>query len=230
MQPLPKVDQVSVAIEGSPERFSVRRIICVGRNYADHAKEMGSSGREPPFFFFKPTDSIFNVGHGVTRDWPYPSLTQDLHYEVELVVAIGRSGHDVPVASAAELIWGYAVGLDMTRRDLQAMMKKESKPWCIGKGLDHGAIIGPLTPIESCGEIRSGVIRLDVNDATRQSGDIADMIWNVNEIIAHVSRAWELRPGDLIYTGTPAGVGPVQRGDVMTAQAAGLGRFSVRIT
>jgi fumarylpyruvate hydrolase len=229
MQQLPKVDLVSVAIEGSSERFPVRRVICVGRNYADHAKEMGSSGREPPFFFFKPADTIFNVGHGVTREWPYPTLTHDLHHEVEMVVAIGKTGRDIPEGSAVDHIWGYAVGLDMTRRDLQAAMKKESKPWCIGKGFDHGAIIGPLVPIESCGEIRSGGIQLSVNGNVRQSGDISDMIWNANEIIAHLSRAWELRPGDLIYTGTPAGVGAVQRGDVMTAQADALGSFSVRI-
>ncbi|MFN4884109.1 MAG: fumarylacetoacetate hydrolase family protein, partial [Burkholderiales bacterium] len=142
MQSLPAVEQPSVAISGSSARFPVRRVYCVGRNYADHAKEMGASGREPPFFFFKPSDALFNVAAGTTQEWPYPSMTQDLHHEVELVVAVGRGGKNIAVSDAAKHIWGYAVGLDMTRRDLQAAMKKEAKPWCIGKGFDHGAPIG----------------------------------------------------------------------------------------
>ncbi|MBU3724218.1 MAG: fumarylacetoacetate hydrolase family protein [Burkholderiaceae bacterium] len=229
MQALPRVEPVSIAIAGSPQRFAVHRVYCVGRNYADHAKEMGASGREPPFFFFKPSDTLFSVADGATAEWPYPSLTQDLHHEVELVVAIGRGGRDIPVERAHEHIWGYAVGLDMTRRDLQSAMKKESKPWCIGKGFDFGAPIGPLVPIETSGELTSGAITLKVNDVVRQQGDLSDLIWSINEVIAHVSKAWELKPGDLIFTGTPAGVGAVGRGDVLVAEAAKLGGFSLKV-
>lgn len=229
MQALPKVEVSTVAISGSTERFPVRRVYCVGRNYADHAKEMGHSGREPPFFFLKPADALFNVADGQSRDWPYPSLTNDLHHEVELVVAIGKGGKNIPVEKAAHHIWGYAIGLDMTRRDLQAAMKKESKPWCIGKGFDHGAPIGPLFPIEKTGEITSGPITLKVNGEIRQTGDMSDLIWNINEVIAHISNAWELQPGDLIYTGTPAGVAAVKPGDVLTATADRVGSFSIKI-
>lgn len=229
MQALPKVEQPAVAIKGSSEKFPVRRVFCVGRNYADHAKEMGASGREPPFFFFKPAHALFNVADGATAQWPYPSLTQDLHHEVELVVAIGKDGKNIPVENASSHIWGYALGLDMTRRDLQAAMKKESKPWCIGKGFDHGAPIGPLVPIESTGELKSGPISLHVNGAQKQHGDMSDLIWSINEVIAHISNAWELKAGDLIFTGTPAGVGPVQRGDTMTVSADRVGSFSLKV-
>ncbi len=229
MQGLPKLDPVTVAIQGSSDRFPVRRVYCVGRNYADHAKEMGASGREPPFFFFKPADALFNVPADTTLDWPYPSLTDDLHHEVELVVAIGRGGKDIQADQALPHIWGYAIGLDMTRRDLQAAMKKEAKPWCIGKGFDHGAPIGPITPIETTGEITSGSISLKVNGELRQQGDMSDLIWNIREVIAHISKAWELKAGDLIFTGTPAGVGPVKRGDTMTVQADRVGAFSIRV-
>ncbi len=229
MQALPVVQQPTLAIAGSSARFPVRRVYCVGRNYADHAKEMGSSGREPPFFFFKPADALFQVADGATADWPYPTLTSDLHHEVELVVAIGKGGKNIAPEQAVQHIWGYAIGLDMTRRDLQAQMKKEAKPWCIGKGFDHGAPVGPLLPMEITGEIRSGLIQLQVNGEVRQTGDISDMIWNTSEVISHISKAWELQPGDLIYTGTPAGVGPVKAGDVLTAQAVNVGSFSIRI-
>jgi fumarylpyruvate hydrolase len=229
MQALPQVVVPTVAIAGSSERFPVHRIYCVGRNYADHAKEMGSSGREPPFFFFKPADAVFNVATATTQDWPYPSLTNDLHHEVELVVAIAKGGKNISVNQARQHIWGYAIGLDMTRRDIQAAMKKEGKPWCIAKGFDHGAPIGPLTPIESTGEITSGPISLKVNGEVRQTGDISDMIWNISEVIAHISNAWELKAGDLIYTGTPAGVAAVKRGDVLTAEATQVGAFSIRV-
>lgn len=229
MQALPKIEPVTVAIQGSNDRFPVRRVYCVGRNYADHAKEMGASGREPPFFFFKPADALFNVSADTTLDWPYPSLTNDLHHEVELVVAIGRGGKDIQADQALQHIWGYAIGLDMTRRDLQAAMKKEAKPWCIGKGFDHGAPIGPITPIETTGEITNGSISLKVNGELRQQGDMSDLIWNIREVIAHISKAWELKAGDLIFTGTPAGVGPVKRGDTMTAEADRVGAFSIRV-
>ncbi len=229
MQALPRVVQPAVAIKGVTEKFPVRRVFCVGRNYADHAKEMGASGREPPFFFLKPADTLFTVADGATADWPYPSLTQDLHHEVELVVAIGKDGKNIAVENAAQHIWGYAVGLDMTRRDLQAAMKKESKPWCIGKGFDHGAPIGPLVPIETTGELTAGPISLRVNGELKQQGDLSDLIWSINEVIAHISKAWELKAGDLIFTGTPAGVGAVNRGDTLMASADRVGSFSLKV-
>lgn len=229
MQGIPAFEIPSIAIAGVSQRFPVRRVFCVGRNYADHAKEMGSSGREPPFFFLKPADAIFAVDAKQTRDWPYPSLTSDLHHEVELVAAIGKGGRNIVASDAKSHIWGYAAGLDMTRRDLQAAMKKESKPWCIGKAFEHAAPIGPLTPMQTSGEIASGAITLHVNGELRQSGDISDMIWNVSEVIAHISNAWELKAGDVIFTGTPAGVGAVGRGDVLRAHVAGLEPLSIRI-
>ncbi len=229
MQKIPSVLPVSLPIVGSSERFPVRRVYCVGRNYADHAKEMGHSGREPPFFFLKPADALFPILPGEHRKWPYPSVTQDLHHEVELVVAIGKGGKDIPPERASDHIWGYAIGLDMTRRDLQAAMKKESKPWCIAKGFDHSAPIGPLVPVETTGLLNAGEIQLVINGQTRQSGDLQDLIWNIPEVIAHLSKAWELQPGDLIFTGTPAGVGPVLPGDQLTASAHGVGSISLSV-
>lgn len=229
MQTIPSVEQVSLPILGQTTRFPVRRVYCVGRNYADHAKEMGHSGREPPFFFLKPADALFSIPEGETRQWPYPSLTKDLHHEVELVVAIGKGGKDISPEQASSHIWGYAIGLDMTRRDLQSVMKKESKPWCIAKGFDHSAPIGPLVPVETTGILNAGPIQLEVNGAIRQSGDLQELIWNIPEVISHLSMAWELKPGDLIFTGTPSGVGPVMPGDRMTASAQGVGSMSLTV-
>ncbi len=229
MQIVPSVEPVSLPIVGSNARFPVRRVYCVGRNYADHAKEMGHSGREPPFFFLKPADALFPILPGEHRQWPYPSLTQDLHHEVELVVAIGTGGKDIAPEQASAHIWGYAIGLDMTRRDLQSVMKKESKPWCIGKGFDHSAPIGPLVPVETTGLLNAGAIQLVVNGQTRQSGDLQDLIWNIPEVISHISKAWELKPGDLIFTGTPSGVGPVVPGDQMTASADRVGSITLTV-
>ena len=209
--------------------FPVHRIYCVGRNYAEHAQEMGFTGREPPFFFLKPADAIVPVADGATGEIPYPPLTSDFHHEVELVVAIGQGGRDIPVAEAARHIWGYAVGLDMTRRDRQGEMKKQGRPWCIGKAFDASAPIGPLHPISATGELTRGAIELSVNGTLRQKGDLADLIWNVAETIATLSQAWTLAPGDLIYTGTPAGVGAVVAGDLMEARIAGLGALRVAV-
>ncbi|CAD5372816.1 Fumarylacetoacetase [Rubrivivax sp. A210] len=220
---------VSVPVAGGGGEFPVHRIYCVGRNYAEHAVEMGFSGREPPFFFMKPADAVVSVADGETGTIAYPSLTADLHHEIELVVAIGRGGSDIAVADAASHIWGYAVGLDMTRRDLQAQAKKQGRPWCIAKGYDQSAPIGPIRPIAQTGELASGEISLAVNGQPRQRGDLKDLIWNVSETIAAISAAWKLQPGDLIYTGTPAGVGAVQRGDVMLGAIAGLGTLSVAV-
>lgn len=209
--------------------FPVHRIYCVGRNYAEHAIEMGATGREPPFFFMKPADAVLPVADGQTGSMPYPSLTQSLHHEIELVVALGQGGRNVPVERAAELIWGYAIGLDMTRRDLQNEMKKQGRPWCIGKAFDQSAPVGPLHPKAATGELLRGAISLDVNGQRRQSGDLGDLIWNVAETIATLSQAWDLAPGDLIYTGTPAGVGAVVPGDTLVGEIAGLGRLQMTI-
>ena len=174
---------VSVPVLGQPERFPVHRIYCVGRNYEEHAKEMGFTGREPPFFFLKPTDSLVVVEAGQTGAMPYPSLTQNLHHEIELVVAIGQGGRNILAADAAKHIYGYAVGLDMTRRDLQNEMKKQGRPWCIGKAFDHSAPIGPITPIAQAGDVKNAEISLLVNGADRQRSNVAKLIWNVAETI-----------------------------------------------
>jgi fumarylpyruvate hydrolase len=209
--------------------FPVHRIYCVGRNYAEHAQEMGFSGREPPFFFMKPADAVVPVAAGETGAIDYPSLTANLHHEVELVVAIGQGGRDVAAADAPRHIWGYAVGLDMTRRDLQGEMKKQGRPWCIGKAFDQSAPIGPIVPFAQTGELLSGAITLAVNGSVKQKGDLRELIWSVNETIEQISKAWALQPGDLIFTGTPAGVGAVQRGDVMEGAIAGLPPLRVAV-
>lgn len=209
--------------------FPVHRIYCVGRNYAEHAQEMGFTGREPPFFFLKPADAVVAVADGETGGIDYPPLTANLHHEIELVVAIGTGGRDIQAADAAKHIWGYAVGLDMTRRDLQNDMKKQGRPWCIGKAFDQSAPIGPLHAKAQTGELTRGAITLAVNGQQRQQGDLAELIWNVNETIEQLSAAWTLQPGDLIFTGTPAGVAAVVRGDVMEGRIAGLGTLRVGV-
>ena len=210
--------------------FPVHRIYCVGRNYAEHAQEMGFTGREPPFFFLKPADAVLPVADGSVGNMPYPPLTANLHHEIELVVAIGIGGRNIAAADAAKHIWGYAVGLDMTRRDLQNEMKKQGRPWCIGKAFDASAPIAPLHPISATGELTSGAITLSVNGVQRQVGDLSELIWSVAETIATLSQAWTLQPGDLVFTGTPAGVAAVVAGDLIEGGIAGLGRLQVRIT
>nr|WP_315464267.1 fumarylacetoacetate hydrolase family protein [uncultured Rhodoferax sp.] len=219
----------SVAIAGQPARFPVHRIYCVGRNYEDHAKEMGHSGREPPFFFMKPADAVLAADTGQTVDMPYPTLTSNLHHEVELVVAIGTGGSHIAAAEAHRHIYGYAVGLDMTRRDLQNDMKKQGRPWCIGKGFEHSAPIGPITPAALVPGVEAATIALQVNGADRQHSTVAKLIWNVAETIERLSAAWTLQPGDLIFTGTPEGVGAVVRGDLLQATIDGLDALTVRI-
>ncbi len=221
---------VSAPVVGVAERFPVHRIYCVGSNYLAHAQEMGRTGREPPVFFMKPADALLPVEAGATGSMPYPSLTHNLHHEVELVVAIGAGGRDIDAAQALEHVFGYAVGLDMTRRDLQSEMKKRSAPWCIGKGFDHAAPLGPITPSARAGAISAAEIALRVNGAERQRSAVSQMIWSVPEIIAHLSRAWTLASGDLIFTGTPAGVGAVERGDLMEATCTGLETLRVRVS
>ena len=220
---------VSIPVVGTEDRFPVRRIYCVGRNYEAHAKEMGFTGREPPFFFLKPADAAVVVDAGSTGTIPYPSLTQNLHHEIELVVAIGIGGKDIKAADAHKHIFGYAVGLDMTRRDLQGEMKKQGRPWCIGKAFDHSAPIGPITPAAQAGNVEHAEIYLQVNGKDRQRSDVSKLIWNIGETIEHLSAAWELQPGDLIYTGTPEGVAAVVSGDTMTCGVAGLVSLSIRV-
>jgi fumarylpyruvate hydrolase len=220
---------VSVPVTGSAQRFPVHRIYCVGRNYEEHAKEMGFTGREPPFFFMKPADAIVPVNAGETGQLPYPSLTANLHHEIELVLAIGKGGKNIAPADAAQHIFGYAVGLDMTRRDLQNEMKKHGRPWCIGKGFEHSAPIGPIVPAAQAGDVAHAAIWLQVNGAERQRSNVAQLTWSIAEVIAHLSSAWELQPGDLIYTGTPEGVGAVVRGDVLEGGVAGLGTLRLAV-
>ena len=220
---------VSVPVVGKAERFPVHRIYCVGRNYEEHAKEMGFTGREPPFFFMKPADSVVVVNTGETGDMPYPSLTKNLHHEIELVVAIGKGGKNISAADALSHIYGYAVGLDMTRRDLQNDMKKQGRPWCIGKAFDHSAPIGPITPVALAGDIVQAEIALQVNGQDRQRSHISKLIWNIAETIEQLSAAWELQPGDLIFTGTPEGVAAVVRGDVLSGSVQGLQPIQVQL-
>jgi len=225
---IPMPSQASVPVAGGGI-FPVRRIYCVGRNYVEHAQEMGFTGREPPFFFMKPADAVVPVAEGETGVIDYPSLTKNFHYEVELVIAIGSGGRNIAAADAFKHIYGYAVGLDMTRRDLQGEMKKQGRPWCIGKGFDQSAPIGPIHPAAVTGELSRGAITLGVNGQQRQAGDLNQLIWNVGETIEHLSSAWALAPGDLIFTGTPAGVGPVVAGDLMVGEIEGLGSLRVAV-
>ncbi|MEN9543749.1 MAG: hypothetical protein RLZZ598_582 [Pseudomonadota bacterium] len=220
----------TLPIVGSAQRFPVHRVYCVGRNYEDHAKEMGFTGREPPFFFLKPADALLVVPAGETGVMRYPPLTTNLHHEVELVVAIGIGGRDIRAEDAMKHVWGYAVGLDMTRRDLQNDMKKQGRPWCIGKGFDQSAPIGPLVHADAAGDITRAVITLEVNGNVRQRSTTDRLIWSIAETIAHLSAAWELQPGDLIFTGTPEGVGAVGQGDHMTARVAGLPALHVGVS
>ncbi len=220
---------ISVPIVGRAERFPVHRVYCVGRNYEDHAKEMGYTGREPPFFFLKPADTLLVVDAGETGRMPYPSLTKNLHHEIELVVAIGEGGREIKAADAMKHVFGYAIGLDMTRRDLQGEMKKQGRPWCIGKGFDHSAPIGPITPAAQAGDVVNAAISLQVNGQPRQSSHIHKLIWNIAETIEYLSAAWDLQPGDLIYSGTPEGVAAVVAGDTMVGAVTGLGELRVQM-
>lgn len=221
---------VAVPIAGGQDAFPVRRVYCVGRNYAAHAREMGfDPDREPPFFFCKPADAVVPVAQGQTLDLPYPPETANLHYEIELVAAIGQGGADISVDTALQHVWGYAVGLDMTRRDLQMKMREAGRPWELGKAFDQSAPIGPLHPAASVDGIGQAAIWLQVNGVDKQRSDIGKLIWSVAETIAYLSKYFRLEAGDLIYTGTPEGVGPVVRGDTMTGGVDGLGTLSVRM-
>ena len=229
-KPIFDVPAVIIPIAGENDVFPVRRIYCIGRNYAAHALERGSDPtREPPFFFQKPTDAIQVVAPGTVADHPYPSLTKNYHHEVELVAALKSGGTSIPPEKALEHVYGYALGLDMTRRDLQNGMAAEKKPWEIGKSFDHAAVIGPIHPAAKTGHFTKGAISLAVNGNVRQSSDLDKMIWSVAEQIAKLSEAFELKAGDIIYSGTPENVGPVVKGDVLLARLDGLPDMSIRI-
>lgn len=221
----------SVPVQGgaAAARFPVHRIYCVGRNYVEHAIEMGHSGREAPFFFMKPADAVLPIAEGTVGQMHYPTLSKSLHHELELVVAIGKGGRDIPAAQAMQHVWGYAVGLDMTRRDLQGEAKKLGRPWCIGKGFDESAPIGPIRRAEECSLSADSAIALEVNGQVRQSSTLGMLIWSVAEIIEHISKAWELAPGDLIFSGTPAGVAAVEVGDTLSGRVNGVGTLELRI-
>ena len=223
---LPAPPVSTVAVQGAAARFPVRRILCVGRNYAAHAREMGQDPeREPPFFFTKPADAVVDTG----ADIPYPSMTADLHHEIDLVVAIAEGGADISVDQALAHVFGYGVGVDLTRRDLQAEAKDKGRPWDFAKGFDRSAPMSPLVPASRIGHPGKAAIHLSVNGQVRQSADVSDMIWSVPEVIAEASRFIALAPGDLIFTGTPAGVGPLVRGDVVEGAVAGVGEVRFRI-
>ena len=220
---------VSIPVVGQQDRFPVHRIYCVGRNYEEHAREMGFTGREPPFFFMKPADALVVADAGQTARVPYPTLTTNLHHEIELVVAIGKGGSNIQAADAHQHIYGYAVGLDMTCRDLQNDMKKQGRPWCIGKAFDHSAPIGPITPAAQVAGIAQAEISLQVNGQDRQHSHVSMLIWNIAETIEQLSAAWTLQPGDLIFTGTPEGVAAVVRGDVLAGSVDGLQAIRVEL-
>lgn len=219
----------AIPVVGSDQFFPVRRIYCVGRNYVEHAIEMGHSGREAPFFFMKPADALLIVPDGQVGQMPYPTMTKDLHHEMEMVVAIGVGGRDIAVADASRHIWGYALGLDMTRRDLQGEAKKLGRPWDLGKAFDASAPIGPLHRVQDTGLITQGTISLTVNGQHRQKSNISKLIWSVDEMISHLSQYFALEPGDLVFSGTPEGVAAVQKGDLLVGAVDGLGELKVKI-
>ncbi len=216
----------SLPVVGDSKRFAVNRIYCVGRNYADHAREMGHDpDREPPFFFMKPATAVVTDG----KDMAYPALSKDVHHEIEMVVALGRGGANISADKALDHVWGYGVGLDMTRRDLQGEAKKMGRPWDTGKAFDQSAPCSALLPVSQCGHLAKGRIYLKVNGQVKQDGDLAMMIWNVPDTIAYLSTLFTLMPGDLIFSGTPAGVAAVARGDVLEGYVDGLPVLKTKI-
>ena len=230
VKPIFPVGLTTIPVVGQAEVFPVRRIYCIGRNYAAHAREMGSDPtREPPFFFQKPTDAIQNVALDQVADHPYPSLTKNYHYEVELVAALRSGGMNIPADKALEHVYGYALGLDMTRRDLQRAMGDEKKPWEIGKSFDRSAVLGPIHPVTKTGHFTKGAISLAVNGTVKQNSNLQNMIWSVAEQISKLSDAFELKAGDIIYSGTPENVGPVVKGDVLLCKLEGLPDMSIKI-
>ncbi len=221
----------SLAVAASPEQFAVRRVYCVGRNYAAHAREMGTDpDREPPFFFCKPANAVVPVVHGERATIAYPSQTNNYHYEIELVVAIGKAGRAIPVEDALDYVWAYGVGLDMTRRDLQSQMKEHGRPWEIGKAFDQSAPVSTLYPVSQTGHLTKAAIWLEVNGQQKQHSNIDQMSWSVAETISQLSRYFELKPGDIIMTGTPEGVGAVLPGDEIRGGITGLDEIRVLVS
>lgn len=220
---------VAIPVVGQNQKFPVRRVFCVGRNYAEHAKEMGFTGREDPFFFCKPADALVVIPDGSEGKMHYPSKTSNLHYEMELVVALGSGGKDITVEQAESHIFGYALGLDMTRRDLQGEAKKQGRPWEVGKAFDEAGPIGPIHPVQKTGILNAGQISLEVNGVVKQDSNLDQLIWNIPESISYLSGLFELKAGDLIFTGTPEGVGAVIAGDKMVGKFAGLGELKVAV-
>ncbi|MBF9197208.1 fumarylacetoacetate hydrolase family protein [Microvirga terrestris] len=226
--PAPSLPALPVA--GTDDLFPVRRVYCVGRNYAAHAREMGGDPtREPPFFFMKPADALQPVADGATVDHPYPAKTGNYHFEIEMVVALAKGGRDIPVEQALDHVFGYAVGLDMTRRDLQDEAKQLRRPWELGKAADRSGPVGPIHPVSSVGHLANGTISLAVDGAIKQRADLSDMIWSVAEQIAYLSTYFELAPGDVIFSGTPDGVGAVTQGQTMIGAVEGLGEIRLRV-
>ncbi|MFM0741212.1 fumarylacetoacetate hydrolase family protein [Paraburkholderia xenovorans] len=226
----PPAAPIAVPVAGGDAQFAVRRVYCVGRNYAEHAREMGfDPDRAPPFFFCKPADAIVPVAYGETLELSYPSQTRNYHYEAELVAVIGKSGSDIDVEQALDHVWGYAVGLDMTRRDLQMKMREMGRPWEIGKAFDRSAPMGPIHPASAAGHFEKAGLWLTVNGETKQESDVSHLIWSVAETVAYLSRFFRLEPGDVIFTGTPEGVGAVKAGDTMKVGVDRLGEIAVSV-
>ncbi|PCH94532.1 MAG: fumarylacetoacetate hydrolase [Rhodobacteraceae bacterium] len=218
--------QASIEVFGADERLPVRRILCVGRNYAAHAREMGKDpDRDPPFFFTKPADAVVDAGVTI----PYPPETENFHFEAELITVIGKGGRNIAEADSLDHVWGYAIGNDLTRRDLQLVAREQGRPWDWGKSFDRSAVIGPVHPVDKVGHLASGSIKLTVNGVVKQDADIAELIWSVPEVISIISHSIELRPGDVIMTGTPAGVGPLVDGDTCVISIEGLGEIETKI-
>jgi fumarylpyruvate hydrolase len=227
---IPAPSTPALPVTGTKDLFPVRRVYCVGRNYAAHAREMGGDPtREPPFFFMKPADALQPVAEGVTADHPYPPKTGNYHFEIEMVVALAKGGRDIPVDQALDHVFGYAVGLDMTRRDLQDEAKQLRRPWELGKSADHSGPVGPIHPVSAVGHPANGTISLTVDGAIKQKADLSDMIWSVAEQIAYLSTYFELAPGDVIFSGTPEGVGAVTKGQTMAGAVEGLGEIRLRV-
>jgi fumarylpyruvate hydrolase len=222
---IPAPPIASVEVTGTDDRFPVRRIYCIGRNYLAHRKEMGHDDRKPPFYFQKPADALLASG----GEFSYPPQTENVHFEIELVVAIAKGGVDIPVENALDHVYGYGLGIDMTRRDLQSQAKKDGRPWDSAKGFDHSAPISPIRPASEIGHPDSGRIWLAVNGEIRQDSDLNLQIWNVQEGISHLSKLYQVAPGDLIYTGTPDGVGPIKPGDLITAGIDAIGELEITV-
>ncbi|NPT62026.1 fumarylacetoacetate hydrolase family protein [Paraburkholderia elongata] len=226
----PPAAPIAVPVAGGDAQFAVRRVYCVGRNYAAHTREMGfDPDRAPPFFFCKPADAIVPVAYGETLELSYPSQTRNYHYEAELVAVIGKSGSDIGVEQALDHVWGYAVGLDMTRRDLQMKMREMGRPWEIGKAFDRSAPMGPIHPASAAGHFEKAGLWLTVNGETKQESDVSHLIWSVAETVAYLSKFFRLEPGDVIFTGTPEGVGAVRAGDTMKVGVDRLGEIAVSV-